>query len=101
MSKEKRVQKRQDTIKKYNLNVDGCDDEGMKSVCDHCGEFAGFSDTPSGDSCTICGDWVCGKCVDYVKMRELHEETGKECCDPLCKECSENNDAIKEYLTNK
>lgn len=84
-----------------NLDEEECDDEGMKSVCDHCGEYAGFSESPSGDSCIVCGAWVCGKCVDAVKMRELYEETGKECSTPLCTECAKDPKAIEVYLLRK
>ena len=97
--------KRQATIKEHNLDKDGCiksgDDKGMQVVCNHCGVFAGFNESPEGQNCSVCGDWICDDCTDYKKMSELAEETGHECCDPLCKQCAKDKDSVKEYLGNE
>ena len=99
MKEEKDViEQRKLTIKKYGLDGEGCDEEGMNCVCDHCGEYAGFSESPEGSVCTICEDWVCDECVDYVKMRELHEEIDEDCSASLCNKCAKDPSALEEYI---
>lgn len=73
-------------------------DDEEKTVCDQCGNPAGYMESPEGQTCAICGEWICDGCTDYVKMRKLNEKTGKECNMPLCKKCAKNKKCIREYL---
>lgn len=59
-------------------------------VCLKCGGFAGFETSPEGSCCGICGEWVCGDCVDYgVSLKEYILPNGEKIKeDVICKECA-------------
>jgi hypothetical protein len=52
--------------------------------CANCEGFAGFENSPEGDSCRSCGEWFCSSCIDWA-------HSGDNGC--ICKTCvSEGKD---------
>lgn len=58
------------------------DKDEHEETCVLCGGFAGFETSPEGESCYLCGNWVCSECVDWEMMRKL------EITVPVCVECT-------------
>jgi hypothetical protein len=56
-----------------------------KGKCDICGSE--FDWSRGGNVCSVDNEPVCDDHTDYVAMRQIHEETGREGISPLCTVC--------------